>query len=95
MISEIYRVTGNAMMSICELTDKSFFLLFVFYMIIYSVWSIILRNIELFLKIEQKVYLYDLVILFVLFVIFAYNTYWLHKIKVSDAGHRYYISKYK
>ena len=85
----------NLMLKICNLTDNSFFHLFGFYMVIYIVWAIIAKNIESYFGIENKVYLYDLILLFILFGIFAFNSYWLSNIKAHEAGKAYTLTKEK
>ena len=85
----------DGMLFMVELTDKSFITLFLSYLVLYVIWSILAQNIESYLGIEKKVYLYDLILLFILFAVFAFNSYWLHQVKVKEdyKGISYSISK--
>lgn len=84
----------NLMLKICNLTDNSFFQLFVFYIIVYVIIGIMSTNIEGYLDIEKKVYLRDLIIMFVLFATFAFNAYQLSNIKQIE-NKSYTVSKEK
>ena len=73
----------NFLLALCTLSDNSFLKLFITYVIFILIYTFFTVNIERYLGFENKVRIYDLIFMFLMFCMFAWNSYHLYNVKVS------------
>lgn len=84
----------NFLLALCTLSDNSFLKLFITYVIFMLIFIFFTVNIEKYLGFETKVRLYDLIFMFLMFCMFAWNSYLLHTVKVQTGTPSYQIKKH-
>ena len=80
---EIIQKIENFLLALCTLSDNSFLKLFITYVIFMLIYTFFTVNIEKYLGFENKVRIYDLIFMFLMFCMFAWNSYHLYLVKIQ------------
>lgn len=80
---EIIQKIENFLLALCTLSDNSFLKLFITYVIFMLIYTFFTVNIEKYLGFENKARIYDLIFMFLMFCMFAWNSYHLYLVKIQ------------
>ena len=82
----------NLMMSLSTISGHSFGHLFIMYLCFILMYSFLAKELESFFGYEHKVRLHDIIVILLLYAVFAFNCYHLYQAKILEGVNSYRYS---
>ena len=82
----------NLMMTLSTISEHSFGKLFIMYLCFMLMYGVLAKELESFFGFENKVRLYDIIVILMFYAIFAFNCYHLYQAKILEGVNSYSYS---
>ena len=92
MFFTVYIWFKNLMMALSAISDHSFGKLFIMYFCFILMYGFLAKELESFFGYENKVRLYDIIVILLLYAVFAFNCYHLYQAKILEGVKAYSYS---
>ena len=85
----VYIWFKNLMMALSTISEHSFAKLFIMYLCFILMYGFLAKELESFFGYENKVRLYDIIVILLFYAVFAFNCYHLYQAKMLEGVKSY------